>query len=363
MPSIKNLIISIHLLHSPKYTSSKIIEHFIKNCVIIYSLVIGEDYKMGVSVAEYFGQRTDIDTENIIPVEIPPKKTEREKLHWNKPIPICPFTSGNPCKKLNSSYEPICSVRKPDGTLWICCSDRLCATKKNIALSAYQSNILLDVGKHIFSSDVTKEDICVKREERLSVIEGTNYNADYIITLKNGRSPFSGPDRMILEMQGGGETTNTGNLTNHVKSWRESSLPLNSILRKNTKASTLETNAWRRQQEQFIVKGNIAMKTWKGYGMTFCVGTLLFDYLMDKLVLANLPDLHHYNWTLAVIAFKEDTFAPISFGPIPLIVDEDRMLFTNYQTFVQALINQGEPSLNAFRGSFINLNNEEIFLE
>lgn len=318
---------------------------------------------MGVSVAEYFGQRTDIDTENIIPAEIPPKKKEREKLNWNKPIPICPFTSGNPCKKLNSAYEPICSVRKPDGTLWICCSDRLCATKKNLSLSTYQSDILLDVGRHIFSPNVTKDDICVKREERLSVIEGTDYNADYIISLKDGRSPFSGPDRLILEMQGGGETTNTGNLTSHVKAWRRLSSPTNAVLRQDTQASTLETNAWRRQQEQFIVKGNIAMKTWKGYGIAFCVGTLLYDYLMGKLVSANLPNLREYNWTLAVIAFKEDKNSLASPGPIPLIVDEERMLFTNYQTFVQALINQGEPSLRAFCGTFINLNNEEIILE
>ena len=102
------------------------------------------------------------------------------------------------------------------------------------------------------------------------------------------------------------------------------------------------------------------MKTWKGYGIAFCVGTLLYDYLMNKLASANLPDLREYNWTLALITYKEDTSQPPQAGPIPLMVDEDRLLYTNYQTFVQALINQGEPSLEAFRGSFINLNNEEI---
>lgn len=63
-----------------------------------------------------------------------------------------------------------------------------------------------------------------------------------------------------------------------------------------------------------------------------------------------------------MIAIKEDSDAPIVPGPIPITVDESRMLFTNYQTFVQALINQGEPSLSAFRGRFVNLNNEEVII-
>ena len=136
----------------------------------------------------------------------------------------------------------------------------------------------------------------------------------------------------------------------------------NYVLRQPTQASTLETNAWRRQQEQFIVKGNIAMKTWKGYGMAFCVGTLLYDYLMKKIADANLPDLRKYNWTLALLTFKEDTSKTPEKGPIPLIIDEKRMLFTNYQTFVQALINQGEPTLDAFAGNFLTLNNEPVLI-
>lgn len=256
----------------------------------------------------------------------------------------------------------MCSVRKSDGTLWINCPERLCSTKKGLPLNAHQKNILLQVGRHIFAPDIQASEICVKREERLSVVEGTKYNADYIITTRNGRSSYSGPDRLILEMQGGGETTNTGEQTRHVKSWSESKHPTNAFLAKETAASTLETNAWRRQQEQFIVKGNIAMKTWKGYGIAFCVGTLLYDYLMEKIAYASLPNLREYNWTLALIAFKEDKSRRIMPGPIPLIVDESRLLYTNYQTFVQALINQGEPSPDAFRGNFISLDNEEILI-
>ena len=285
---------------------------------------------MGTSVAEYLGQRTDVDFPIITPIIFPERI--RRKINWtdDNSCPACPFSNGNKCKKLVSGLEPVCSVRKSDGTLWINCSERLCSTKKDLPLNEHQKNILLQVGRHIFSPETTASDICVKREERLSVIEG------------------------------GGETTNTGAQTTHIQTWKGLATPTNAILRQETQASTLETNAWRRQQEQFIVKGNIAMKTWKGYGIAFCVGTLLYDYLMNKLASANLPNLKDYNWTLALITFKEDRSQPPTAGPIPLVVDENRLLYTNYQTFVQALINQGEPSLDAFRGRFINLDNEIV---
>lgn len=313
---------------------------------------------MGVSVAEYYGQRTDVDVPIIVPVNIPAKVAG--SIPWNNTCPSCPFSAGNDCKKLKSGYEPVCSVRKPDGTLWLNCSERLCSTKKDIPLIDHQKNILLQIGKHIFDPAVGLDDICVKREEPLNVIEGTKYKADYIMTVQGGRSAYSGPDRLIVEMQGGGETSSTGKQTAHIRQWRRLQAYSNAFLRRENGADTLETNAWRRQQEQFIVKGNIAMKTWKGYGIAFCVGTLLYDYLMNKLESANLPDLRQYNWTLALISFKEDTSNPPVPGPVPLIVDESRLLYTNYQTFVQALINQGEPSLDAFRGDFITLDNTPI---
>ena len=303
---------------------------------------------MGVSVAEYFGQRTDIDNPVINPIS-------QEAA--------CPFSSGNVCKKLRSGNHPVCSVRKPDGTMWIVCSERLCNTKKDIPICQHQKDVLHKIAQQLYGPSVAASDVCVKREARLNVVEGTTYNVDYIISLATGRTDFSGPDRMVLEMQGGGETSNTGQITALLNQWIANPTRTNQQLRSETGASTLETNAWRRQQEQFIVKGNIAMKTWKGYGIAFCVGSLLYDYLMNKLATANLPVLREYNWTLAIIAIKEDTDVPTQPGAIPITVDTSKMLFTNYQTFVQALINQGEPSLNAFRGAFINLDNENIVIQ
>lgn len=297
---------------------------------------------MGVSVAEYLGQRTDVDNPVINPTLVKA---------------LCPFSSGNNCMKTGRGKNPVCSVRKDDGTYWIVCENRLCTTKKDLPLCPHQQGILLDIAKHIFSPTVTMDRIFIKREEKLRVSGTTDYKADYVMTLDSGLSPFPGPDRIILEMQGGGETSGTEKLTKIVNLWKANPLRTNRDLRTHSGANTLETNAWRRQQEQFIVKGNIAMQTWKGYGMAFCVGTLLYDYLSRKIDFTSLPDLHDHNWTLAIIGIKEDTSSPPAPGPVPLVVDETRLLYTNYQTFVHALINQGLPSPEAFKGDFISLNN------
>ncbi len=312
--------------------------------------------KTGTTVAEYYGFRTDVDSP-IAPISIPEKDQS-----WidEGSIPVCPFSAGNVCKKAKSKNEPVCSVRNKDGDLWIACSERLCATKKDKPLCKHQQDILLDIARHIFSKDLSLDDVCVKREESLAVVDGTSYHADYIMTTRSGRISSPGPDRVILEMQGGGETTNTGSLTKQVKAWKNMSSPNNNVLRNGTSASPLITNAWRRQQEQFLVKGNIAMKTWKGLGLVFCVGTLLYDYLLARLKDANLQNLKNYYWNLALIGIEENKDNAPTEGPIPLRVDESRLLFTNYQTFVQALINQGSPSVGAFEGTFTSLGNENV---
>lgn len=302
---------------------------------------------MGVRVAEYLGMRTDVDD-----VQIEPATAGA----------MCPFMN-SVCKKFSKGNEAFCSVRKSDGTLWIACPHRFCATLQNIPLSEYQNGILHTIAKTIFSPTVSRNDICVRREVRMNVLDDLQYNADYIMTFTTGKSVYPGPDRLVLEMQGGGETSQTKKITTHVIDWKNNPDRTNEILRRDIQGvGTIETNAWRRQQEQFIVKGNIAMKTWKGYGITFCMGAPLYDYLMNRLTEANLPNLRQYNWTLALIGVAEDAALTPTAGPVPLKIDENRLLFTNYQTFVQALINQGSPTLNAFAGEFINLAGRSVIV-
>ena len=300
---------------------------------------------MAVTVAEYLGKRTDVEDPITPIIEKAP----------------CPFQSDNTCMKSYNNKNPVCSVRKDGDEFWIVCQNRLCSTKKDIPLCEHQRTILLDIAQSIFNPRITAEQILVRREVPLKVNASGKkpYHADYIMTINEGKSPYPGPDRVILEMQGGGETSGTEKMTAVVKAWKNSAQPTNALLRKSSGASPLETNAWRRQQEQFIVKGNIAMQTWKGCGMAFCVGTLLYKYLNDKIDFDSLPKLKESNWTLAIVPIEEDKSSDPVAGPVPLKVNREKIVFTNYQTFVHALINQGVPNPAAFKGKFVNLMNQE----
>jgi len=159
-------------------------------------------------------------------------------------------------------------------------------------------------------------------------------------------------------MQGGGETSNTGNITRHIESWEQDQNRTNAILAETVAGvGTIETNAWRRQQEQFLIKGNVAIKTGNGR-IVFCVGTLLYDYLYSRIENAGLQDLRNHGWTLALIAFKEDKSNPPQAGPIPLIIDENKLLFTQYHSFIRVLTDQGEPYPELFTDGFEHLYDE-----
>lgn len=306
---------------------------------------------MTVSVAEYLGQRTDVASPSIVPASA--------GVHLR-----CPFMNDT-CSKLSKSRpnKPVCSVRKADGTLWIVCSHRLCATKKKIALSDYQIDKLHQVAKTVFNEDIALTDILVRREASMPVVDRSKYSADYIMLNTAHTSTSTGQSRIVLEMQGGGgETSKTGALTDYITEWEAVDSPSNDILSEEVRGpAPIVTNAWRRQQEQFIIKGNIAVQT--GAGLVFCVGTLLYDYLWSRVSEGSLNDLRQDNWTLALVGFCEDTSAPPEPGPIPLVVDESRLLFTNYSTFINILTNQGQPCRELFQGTFDVLNGGTKTLE
>ncbi len=315
---------------------------------------------MGVSIAEYLGQRTDIDVPNITPC------TSVEE---------CPFMDRK-CDKLNKNGAPVCSVRKADGTIWIVCEHRLCATRRKrkspdptnpnreidvaIGLTDHQTNILWEVAQTIYRGDIAKAEIVVKRETNIPIPSArkNSYHADFIMRNTKGGAKI---DEILLEMQGGGETTNTGKISSLIKLWKERAAPTNEFLRQSTGANTLETNAWRRQQEQFLVKGSVINQT--GGRIVFAVGTLLYDYILNKFDQdAKFKDLKEHNWTLCIMAFKEDSSQPAQPGPIPLMLDVNKQLFTNYSTFVRLLTDQGGPSPEIFEEDFLSLTGETVSL-
>lgn len=310
---------------------------------------------MAVRIAEYLGQRTDVD-QPIVPV------TKGELVQ-------CPFMDRT-CDKVSKNNHPVCSVRKPDGTIWIVCEHRLCSTrqKKTVAsdnraqqvdtlLVEHQKDILRKVAKLIYQDpELRDSEIGVKREVNIPLPDSDNsYHADYVMRNFSGRGRA---DEVLLEMQGGGETSSTGAITRHIGAWIDLEFPTNEILRQLVAANTIETNAWRRQQEQFLVKGNVVDQT--GGKIVFAVGSLLFDYLHKRFRNANLRDLKAHNWTLCILAFKEDASQEPQPGPIPLIIDETKTLFTNYSTFVRFLTDQGAPRPELFEGDFLRLDNSTI---
>lgn len=299
---------------------------------------------MGVCVCEYLGQRTDVDHIQIEPVNLFVDGTTQ--------VETCPFMN-SACSKIQQGYEPVCSVRKRTGELWITCKNRLCATLKNQELHPHQISMLHSIAETIYHPDrIDLNQIVVKREVPLKASSKANYNADYIM-LRVG-------DRVgnVVEMQGGGETSGTGKITRHIIDWKQCSDRSNAMLREEINAGTIETNAWRRQQEQFIVKGNVA--TMSGGRIVFVVGAPLYDYLRSKLDWNQFRDLRAATWSLAIIGIKEDRTKEITSGPVPLVIDEGRLLFTSYNNFLMALVNQGYPSPGAFCGEFISLNGSRI---
>ncbi len=151
----------------------------------------------------------------------------------------------------------------------------------------------------------------------------------------------------------------TGSASKYIKRWIAYDNRTNQQLFGPTSdASVLITNAWRRQQEQFLVKGDVVSQT--GGKFVFAVGSLINQYLSNKFKSNKLTDLRKHNWTLCILPFKEDKDAPICSGAIPLVVDKDNLLFTNYSTFVRFLTDQGFPTPEIFEGKFLSLTGEYI---
>ena len=307
---------------------------------------------MPVSVAEYLGVRTDTS------VLVQPLATLA-----SKPTVPCPFRNAH-CLKAKKGQQPVCSVRDNSGELWIVCEHRLCATTPKAGpVNDHQKNILRLIGKAIYSQNITDQEILIKREEQIPITATSDYKADFIMWRlnPNSGSPIAGDKAAIVEIQGGGETAGTEKLTAHLKEWANLPSPTNQGLRKSANATPLVTNAWRRQQEQFLVKGSVAMLT--GAKIAFCVGSLLYDYLIQRLTTVNLQDLKGDNWSLALLAFVEDSNGtPPSCAPhsIQFKIDPDRTLYTNYFSFVQALTNQGAPQPAVFTGDYQDLNGTTV---
>jgi hypothetical protein len=309
---------------------------------------------MPLSIAEYLGYRTDIASPNIVP-----------SILEGATVPTCPF-SGSPCIKLKSSKpsHPVCSVRF-NNKVFIVCSNRLIPAQAQ-TISPSHTAALASISDTLFPG-VNAKNIGFRRQ-----IGVAGLYLDYVLTVNPSVNFSRGPSRVILEIQGGGETSNTGTITRYVNDWINEDNPTNSFLSKelNTKflKSHLNTNnvsspgiipnnAWKRQLDQIIKKSVIA-KTFSG-GFVLVMGDLLYEYIKQK----SIPIQKSYfpQWEVALIGVSEDTTNPPASGAIP-ITNVSESTFITYSEFMDALqgfsISSSIP--DPFSGKYTTLANSSF---
>lgn len=309
---------------------------------------------MSEKVAEYLG--VDVRRHTAIPI-----------ASKDKPAVPCPFRATN-CLKAAKGQVPICSVRSPkDDTLWIVCEHRLCSSNpKSVPLTDYQLDVLDAIVKTV-EPDLSDElEAVFMREGRVRRTPGSQNSddskADFLVrfVIKETGKATASVAPFVLEMQGGGETSNTGIMSRYIQKWEADpdSMKIDAVL----PIGSLETNAWRRQQEQFLIKGSVASKS-KGR-LVFAVGTRLFDKLMSNLTSPPVPIDARGGWTLAIIGICESpTGAGVkSMNSVGLDVDKTRTIFTDFGSFARALTDQGQYDPELFNGDFVTRDGRTVTL-
>jgi len=301
-----------------------------------------------IVVAEYLGVRTDNPLNPPIAID-----------STTKPIVECPFRAGG-CSKAAKGLTPVCSIKDASsGQVWIVCEHRLCATQpRNSKLNEYQKSVLIQIGNLAFPG-IPESEIAIRREARVRRSPGKNRSddskADFLMV---NIDPISGNQRsgsrgVILEMQGGGETSNTQLLSNQVRRW-ETSQNLTDLITP-VGIRDIATNAWRRQQEQFLFKGNVAQRS--NGRLIFVMGEILFDKVMGNIQNKPSPINLEGGWTLALLGIIEGD-SPKSFkarNSLAFEIDTNRTLITDYGAFSRALTDQGHYDPELFHGEFETL--------
>jgi len=315
---------------------------------------------MPISIAEYLGQRTDVPLPDIIP-----------SVRGGAIVPTCPF-SGGPCIKLehNPPLQPVCSVRVHGagftGQPFIVCSNRLIPAQA-ATLSPSHTAALASVAQTIFPG-VNPGEVGFQRQIGVNIAP-SRLVIDYILQVNPAVVFTGGPSRVILEIQGGGETSNTGTITRYVDDWTRKNSPTNNFLAEQLSTKYLRqhlaiqkvnvpgiipNNAWKRQLEQILKKAYIARQFNGAFALV--TGDVLHDYIKRSVPLAN-P--HFAGWEVALLGVSE---VPSSLpGPIP-ITHVSRVSFMTLDAFVAALQNLTLPPQlpNPFKGTYTTLSNRNF---
>jgi hypothetical protein len=298
---------------------------------------------MAMIVAEYLGQRTDA-SEKITPHREP----------FKEPFPQCPFNN-LPCAKMakkTDAKHPVCSLKR-GRDIWIICEHRLISTSfdKATGLSEYQKHMLHSLARKVLSPTVAREQVIFKAEVRMA----SRHKADFILGVTPDVAEVIRFRKMLVEIQGGGETSNTGTMTRHVGSWTQQPSTSNSQLRTPLgEVGPIQTNAWRRLQEQILAKGSVAIAS--GSGFAACVSPLLYDQVRSNLNnFTNCQVEEGEDWDMLILAYVEDQSTEPQPGPIPLTIDPNRTLYTSFELFVKAIGSRGVSDDQAFNNGFLPL--------
>ncbi len=312
---------------------------------------------MAVRIAEYLGQKTDSD----ISITPSPILIEGER-HLSPP---CPFNN-NPCTKMKlerNANHPICSLRKSNGAYYIVCNNRLISTDVS-KITPYQIEMLLRTAQALFNPAILPHQLGYKSEVRIRTSNSSRgtHTADFVLAVVDDNLRTIGPRRLIVEVQGGGETNATGSITRLVEQWLVHETPNNIMLSESSNAGTIETNAWRRLQEQLFAKATTAQKS--GYGFAALIGEVIIDYIERMLPglksIATNPD--DGGWNVAFIVFKEVKPQNPTQNYIELVVDRERCIYTTLKLLFTEMANRGQIDPSAFTGEFATLTGNKVTL-
>lgn len=245
---------------------------------------------------------------------------------------FCPYI-GKTCKKINRELQqkPMCVVESSSGVPLIVCEHRLLSTVMQNPTS-YQRSRLLEISKVIFENGIEPQDI----EYRYEVTTQLRQRADFILRDKrNG-------DACILEIQGGGETSSTKILSDHVTRWENGEdVGLDDFPVRVTRIGRLATpglipaNAWRRLQEQIIVKGGICVSSNKKF--VAAMGKTIYLRLLEKLpLIETMKRQKSGDWNCAFIPYEI-----IKGETIDFYLDTDNVLYLDLKELVTSLIEYG----------------------
>lgn len=246
---------------------------------------------MSVSVGELLGQSVT-STQDIIPYDL------------TRGIPTCPFTHSE-CTKLKketNKTEPVCSVIS-SGRLYPVCENRVLPSLKDATNQEFRGQ-LYNIAKTLFPN-CSHQDLKFGLQQSITIGRSESGKKDVVRTdfaFRVTDPEYPNTSRAILEVQAGGETSSTNQLTQHVKSWRLERFPTNEMLRLPVKRPGLiPNNAWKRTLEQILRKGPLAVKF--GGGLAVALGTINFDYF-TRFIRNGSPI--YPNWELALVEMKDN---------------------------------------------------------